>query len=1002
MKNILLLFLIISTISSQDSFAQTGPAGVGSVVNNELWLIAENNTYVNAGTANGTNGSSILQWSDISGNSNHAIQNTNWMKPTLRVNDLNGYSTLRFDGNDDRILSSNIDGSNSQLTIFSVIQFNSLNNHNNGVIHAAPSGSAFSSSASSKSVGMWINSNNKRIWGRAIQSNGSIKNLPQVTALNTNRFYSVTQDFNGSRIAQFINGTFSNSINYNNTLKSWADFGIGRQGTESMNGDIAELIVYKRHVNTAERIIIENYLTAKYGLALARNNLYTQDNAGNGNFDHNVAGIGQATDGTNHTDSRGSGIVRMHTPSTLSNGDYLFWGEETKDPTYNFTTNPANYIEQLNSKWRVSKANNLGNVTVVFDVSGMDLSGKQNCQPLQLVIDNNEDFTSETSYDLTISGTTATATGVSFTDGDYFTLRYVDQIVWDGTTFFNGSGTGDSPDNTNGCLKLTVKTGAVGTLTSNAHVREIEVENGGIINVSDGILLEVDNQIEINGTIDLLGEAQLIQNHMNTTSNSGTGELRVSQQGVSNLNNYNYWSSPVNRSGAWQIGYLEDGNGVVNFTTAANANPTTSPITLSSRWLYDFNAVSGEYAGWNVLTTTSNLTPGRGYTMKGSGAITTEQKYLFKGIPNDGNYAYNVVANNDFLIGNPYPSALNAEKFIKDNLSVINGTLYFWEHFKTNNSHNLAAYEGGYATYNLMMSLPAIADDSGLTSGSGTASRTMPTGNIAVGQGFFVTIENAGSLVFNNEQRIFAKESENETIFYRNSNPENSLPTNDDRFKIWLSFKEPAEHIRIIGLGYDVNASEGYDKGYDAKSYDDQRNELYWLLNDKKLCIQALPQFDNAEELPLGIKITDAGAYTFGIDDLENVPSDVTVYLKDNFDNSYHNISNGAISIWLEAVTDHTRFSIVFQEENTLTIDEEFLSDVHLIYDNTSNLLTIKNLQKSEIKQLSIYNTVGQLVLDRIKDNVSPQINIGEFKDGVYILKIKTNKGIENIKFIKH
>jgi hypothetical protein len=60
------------------------------------------------------------------------------------------------------------------------------------------------------------------------------------------------------------------------------------------------------------------------------------------------------------------------------------------------------------------------------------------------------------------------------------------------------------------------------------------------------------------------------------------------------------------------------------------------------------------------------------------------------------------------LTGNPYPSALDADAFITDNINAIqsfsspsiDGTLYFWN-IITNNTHVLRAYQGGYAVRNL-------------------------------------------------------------------------------------------------------------------------------------------------------------------------------------------------------------------------------------------------------------------------------------------------------------
>jgi hypothetical protein len=87
--------------------------------------------------------------------------------------------------------------------------------------------------------------------------------------------------------------------------------------------------------------------------------------------------------------------------------------------------------------------------------------------------------------------------------------------------------------------------------------------------------------------------------------------------------------------------------------------------------------------------------------MKGSGAATANQNYTFVGKPNNGVITSPIAANNANLSGNPYASAIDANKFINDNLSAITGTLYFWEHFSTNTSHNLLEYQGGYAARNL-------------------------------------------------------------------------------------------------------------------------------------------------------------------------------------------------------------------------------------------------------------------------------------------------------------
>lgn len=973
----------------------TGPGGVGSNDGTSDLII-----WYRPDAGISTSGSAVNSWINSAGIPALDLSETGGQRPNLDINAINGYDEVDFNGSNrlrtgltlntsnfitdkaSSFLVSKADNTWQTSAVYTTdpLQTNRFSNH------VPWSGTLYydigdcCSTSSRIQVGGLTGLSSYSIWSYLADN---------TTGKQLYRNQNLLQDR-------------SNTLIYNSHATQRFNIGGNTSGVSGFYGSVAELVIFKSKVNTAQRIIIDNYLAAKYNQTLAFNDIYDRDNAGNGNFDHNVAGIGQASDGSNHTDSKGTGIVRISNPTALSNNEFLFWGEETRNPTYNFTTNTSNYTEQLNSRWRVSRQGNLGTVTVSFDISSMDLLGKQSCSPLQLVIDNNYDFSSPTNvYDLTIVGNTATATGVQFQNNRYFTLRYTDQIVWDGTNFFNGSGTANAPSTSDACLKFTVK--APGTITSNAHIREVEVETGATLNVSNGVLLEVENQVVINGIIDLSGEAQLIQNHTGTSLNSGTGNLKIGHKGTSNLFNYNYLSSPVNIGGFWQIGYLEDVTGVLNFTSGLNANPATSPLTLSNRWLYGFKGPIGNYNYWAKLSTTTNLAPGIGFTMKGSGAITPEQDYIFRGIPNDGTYTFSVNANTEFLVGNPYPSTLNANQFILDNLSVIDGTLYFWESFTTNNSHYLANYEGGYATYNLLLSLPAVADLSGLTSGLGTTSKLAPTQYINIGQGFFTTILNSGTLIFNNAQRAFARESLGETIYYKQTKNTKNKGAEDTRTKVWFSFTAPKGIIKTIGLGFDVNATSGYDRGYDAKSYDDLKNDFYWLLNDEPLVIQGLKEINTNDDLPLGIKITDAGLYKFSINKTENLPDDLTIYLFDKIENTYYNLRENEVELFLTKGM-FNNFSIVFKQDSALGTTPFENKSTFVSYDSTSKTLKIHSKQPlTDVESFQIYNTLGQEIIN-IKTPESNNINVSNIPNSVYFLKVN-RKNIQNatsIKFVKY
>lgn len=1015
--NIYNLFkLLIILVCVNNSYSQTGPGGVEQTNASalELWLKSDKGVYEDTGTDLAESGDAVNQWNDNSGYNRHIQQTILTQQPIYTTNTLNGQPVLTFSGDDNLgPLSINIFSNNYSIFMVSYTggdktDFLSFSYPNPDTSNPISLFGILLEGTSSNGL-RFLHRNPIAVSG------GNSLNAGNARSTTTSQILSFTRGTPATGLQQFwINGSnnqFITAINPNLASGS-GNLLLGKlsptQDERYLNGVMTEVIIISKEVNTAERIIIENYLSAKYNLALAANDLYTQDNAGAGNFDHKVAGIGQASDGSNHTDSRGSGIVRINTPSDLQNNEYLFWGEETKNPTYNFTTNALNYTEQLSSKWRVSKTGDIGTVTVDVDMTGINISGKTPCADLKLMVDNDSNFSSPTkTYTLVnVSGNIYRATGVSFLNNDYFTINYFDEIVWDGGTnrFFNGSGTAFAPNNTNSCYKFTVKSGTAVNLNTNAHVREVKVETGATLNIADGVLLEIENQVVVNGTIDLLGEAQLIQNHAGTTLNSGTGNLKTQQQGTPNLYNYNYLSSPVNRSGNWQIGYLEDTAGTINFTTAINADPTTTPITLSSRWLYGFNGSSGDYNSWAKLSTTTNLSPGVGFTMKGSGAGTPDQEYIFKGIPNDGEYTFPVTANTDLLLGNPYPSTLDADQFILDNSSIIDGSLYFWESFSTNNSHYLADYEGGYAVYNLLGTpTPAVAGNGGNASNLGYPSKPAPTQYINIGQGFFTTITNPGTLTFNNAQRAFARESLGETIFYKTHNTKNKA-TIDERPKVWLSFTSPKKYSKIIGLGYDSkNATYGYDRGYDAKSFDNLKNDFYWLLDDEPLVIQALPEINIQDDLPLGIKISDAGLYKFSIDKVKNIPDNLNIYLLDKNENAYYNLRQGDAQLFLKTGT-FNKFSIVFKKDNALATKPFDDKNVFVSYNSSTKLLELHTNQPiTDIENFKIYNTLGQELMN-INNPTSKSINVSNLQNSIYFLKVntKTIKNSKGIKFVRY
>jgi len=398
--NLLFLFLLTHALLR----AQTGPGGVGSSTNNIIWLDANFGVFSDAGITPAINTSNVQRWNDKSGNNNHANQTTVGTRPNYITNVSNGFPALGFTAaNADLLGVLGVTTSNT-ASIWTVVSYSSLPSPNPGILQGSPTGQLSTTTTSDKKIGVWVNSGNTRVWGRGIQSDNTSQNISQITALTVSTTHCISTIFRTNRIDQYVNNAAAgNNTSHNGTLGSWTDVSIGSQGNESWNGNIFEVIVFNTVVNSAQRIIIDNYLAAKYGLTLSSNDTFNEDDVGNGNYDHDVAGIGRVDASNIHNDAQGTGIVRILSPTGLGNNEFLMWGHDNgEQEAFETTDVPAGVEARFDRVWRFSERNaantadvSVGNINMRWDLSGLAPS---TASDLRLLIDQDNDglFNDET------------------------------------------------------------------------------------------------------------------------------------------------------------------------------------------------------------------------------------------------------------------------------------------------------------------------------------------------------------------------------------------------------------------------------------------------------------------------------------------------------------------------------------------------------------------------------------------------------------------------------
>ncbi|ESU26941.1 cell surface calcium-binding acidic-repeat protein [Flavobacterium limnosediminis JC2902] len=568
------------------------------------------------------------------------------------------------------------------------------------------------------------------------------------------------------------------------------------------------------------------------------------------------------------------------------------------------------------------------------------------------------------------------------------------------------------------------------------------------VEINNDSKLQNEWYLKLDGKIDLQGRSQLVQTIDSDLDPSSTGVLERDQQGTGNRYNYNYWSSPVSTeatANAVNTGFtvnnvLRDGTNPLApqpITWIGGYDGSANPMRLARYWLFKFTNLSPLYANWQRITENTALQTGQVFTMKGSGiaiapAINT-QNYVFKGKPNNGliNHAgIQVAANNQSLIGNPYPSALDANEFITDNLAATTGTLYFWEHYPTNNTHVLRGYQGGYAALNLVGGTTPVSPTE--ISGLGSSSR-IPGRFIPVGQGFFVKGNTTGGqLIFQNSQRKFVKEDDTDSNIMFKNRDTNSKETasgsqpdhtnnnadnrnhdhdndddddddssqNEDFKKIRLGFTGVTNLHRQLLLGFmKRNADAGFNFGYDGEILDTQSSDMYFPLEGKKLQIQGVGSFNINSIYPLTVINETPGTVKFMIDDLENFRGNQRIYIHDNLTNIYHDISDSILQLSLPSGEIASRFTLRFRQQKSKASDSKVQQNPYNVFYNSDTArIQIYNPNKTEtitdtITEITLFSILGQKIKTINTETENQQlieIPKANLSTGIYIVQLKT------------
>jgi hypothetical protein len=520
------------------------------------------------------------------------------------------------------------------------------------------------------------------------------------------------------------------------------------------------------------------------------------------------------------------------------------------------------------------------------------------------------------------------------------------------------------------------------SLDTNVEGCSCEVKSGNVT-IASGKTMTITNGVKVTGgSLTFNNNASLVQTNDDAVNTGSISYIRSNT--TFRETDYTYWSSPV------KLPKLID----------------VSPQTRSG-FFYSFNASGNNWIYENPYT--NFMLPGKGYIFRGPyyTDISVPRFYdaPFVGVPNNGEINIDIAGYSN-LIGNPYPSALDADSFLIANRGVLQGTLYFWTHSTAIRAAVGASNEGSgtfvyisddYASYNLTggVGTEIIIKTKGNTTASGTENvSNKPTGKIAAGQGFFATGQVAGKATFKNSMRVgVGSITGNNNQFFKTT--KSSKNTNTiEKNRVWLNLTNDKGAFKQVLVGYITDATNGYDNAFDgANNNGNQFVNFYSINENKNLTIQAraLP-FDENDVVPLGYSSVIQGSFSISIDEVDGMLTSENIYLEDKTKNTIHDLKKAAYTFDTEKGTFNERFVLRYKDRTLSSADFE-LNDSSVIIAKDKNELKIKS-QIETISQIVIFDLLGRKVFEKAAINSTDfETSAIKLSNQMFVVKVTLANG---------
>ncbi len=486
---------------------------------------------------------------------------------------------------------------------------------------------------------------------------------------------------------------------------------------------------------------------------------------------------------------------------------------------------------------------------------------------------------------------------------------------------------------------LDIQANGTVTLTSGDLTNDgtFHVGSNGFVTVTAGVLTNTS-------TFNIADDGSLVQGTGSTVSNSGTFNVTRNKPDGQAAGLYNFWSTPVRST------YMSEFN---------------------AGRRYQLNAPGTSFSDWTVVDNGSELTVGRGY------ALTGVESTTFTGTPNNGNVSYEAThdgtANDNYnVLGNPYPSAINAEDFLTSNSTVLGGSILLFNH---NTNTEYTAVNQQIAINNLGAS---VAGDTNIA-------QTLANTFIASGQGFYVPIINnaGGTVTFTNAMR-------------GGNNSDFKSAQDQIKGKFFLQLVDEGKRFTTL-FGVVEGTTFKEDWGWDTRTGSGGSFVINSLdISGQNYIIQSIPELDKTTSIPLHVAVPRKGTYEIHLEGSEYMDfGQVKPMLLDVEEGTLVEALNEDLTFTAHDAGElANRFFLVFGKTSFTTDISELVADQATSwYSVNQGEPTLYTNMPKAIEAVRLFDVSGKQLMEMNTIEPSMPLTALKEKHGVYIAVVSYGNG---------